>query len=59
MHFLMLKIISRDRAVRQLVGPITRRSLVQIQLPQPSKTIVEPTMVFYLTLIKFLFNIKI
>ena len=30
-------IISRDRAVRQLVGPITRRSLVQIRLPQPSK----------------------
>ena len=27
--------MSRDRAVRKLVGLITRRSLVQIQLPQP------------------------
>ena len=28
---------SRDRAARKLVGLITRRSLVQIQLPQPEK----------------------
>ena len=27
--------LSRSRAVRQLVGLITRRSLVQIQSPQP------------------------
>ena len=27
--------MSRDRAARKLVGLITRRSLVQIQLPQP------------------------
>ena len=28
-------LISRDGAARKLVGLITRRSLVQIQLPQP------------------------
>ena len=30
--------LSRDRAVRKLVGLITRRSLVQIQLPQPERS---------------------
>ena len=39
MHIIL---ISRDGAARKLVGLITRRSLVQIQLPQPSGIIYEP-----------------
>ena len=34
-------LISRDGAARKLVGLITRRSLVQIQLPQPKSQKVE------------------
>ena len=34
-------LISRDGAARKLVGLITRRSLVQIQLPQPKSQRVE------------------
>jgi hypothetical protein len=32
-------VVTRDGAVRQLVGLIIRRSSVQIRLPQPKKTL--------------------